>query len=74
MLLQNQLEICINLMKFCSIVANMLDWNIVVSKFELQSQYYVHFQINILGERYEPSYSLRYGLNGTTSVLLQGWI
>ena len=30
------------------VVANVLDFNIVVSEFELQLQSYVHFQTNIL--------------------------
>ena len=28
------------------IVTNMLDWNILVCKFELQSHYYIHFETN----------------------------
>ena len=32
-------------------VAHVLDRNIVVSKFELQSHYYVHFQNNTLEEK-----------------------
>ena len=32
------------------IVANMLNCNIIVSKFELQSHYYVHFWTNTLGK------------------------
>ena len=28
----------------CGIVANMLDYNIVISKYELQSYYYIQFQ------------------------------
>ena len=31
-----------------SVVANMLDCNIVVNEFELQSRYYVYFRTNTL--------------------------
>ena len=31
----------------CDIVANLIDWNIVVSEFELKSTCYVLFQNNI---------------------------
>ena len=31
-----------------------LDYEIVVSEFELQSRYYVHFRINILGKGKNP--------------------
>ena len=30
------------------VVANVLDCDIIVSEFEIQSRYYVHFQINTL--------------------------
>ena len=59
----------------CSFVANMLDCYIVVSKFELQMCYYIHFQTNAPWERHEPSYPpAGGGLNSTTAVLLQGWL
>ena len=32
----------------CGVVANVLDCNIVVSKFELQSCYYIHLWTNTL--------------------------
>ena len=38
------------------IVAKVLPCDLLVSEFELQSYYCVHFQINNLGEMYEPSY------------------
>ena len=47
---------------------------IVVSEFELQSRYYVHFLTNTIGESYEPSYLPSYELNSPTTVLLEGWI
>ena len=47
------------------VVANVLDCDIVVSEFELQSCYYVHFW-----ESYEPLIPTNYGLNITTTVLL----
>ena len=33
------------------VVTNMLDCDIIVNGFELQSHYYNHFQINTLGEK-----------------------
>ena len=36
------------------IVANVLDCDIVVSKFELQSLYYVHFRTNTLRKGMDP--------------------
>ena len=35
----------------CSILANVMDWNIVISEFELLSRNHIHFW-----KRYEPSY------------------
>ena len=40
----------------CGVAANMLNCNIDVNEFELQSCYYVHFWTNTLGEKYEPPY------------------
>ena len=34
----------------CCIMANMLDFNLIVSKFKLQLCYYIHFQTNTLGK------------------------
>ena len=42
-----------------NVVGNVLDCNILVSKFELQSYYYVDFRINSLGKGMKlliPSY------------------
>ena len=36
--------------------ANIIDYDIVVRKYEFQFHYYVHFRINALGKRYEPPY------------------
>ena len=47
-----------------------LDCGIVVREFVIESRYYVHFQANILGTRYEPPHPPSYGLNSTTNVLL----
>ena len=49
------------------VVANVLDYNIVVSEFKHQLHYYVHFQTNI-------SLYAHYMLNSTTTVLLQRWL
>ena len=43
------------------ILANVLDWDIVVSKFTLQSCYYVHFQPNALEKGMNAVVSLAFG-------------
>ena len=43
------------------VVANVLDYDIVVIEFEHQSRYYVHFRTNNLGKDIPTSY----GLNST---------
>ena len=35
-------------------MAKVLDCGLEVSEFELQSGYYIHFQINSLGEKHRP--------------------
>ena len=50
-------------------MVNVLDYDILVRGFELQSCYYVYFRINIAAKIMN---SLIDGLNNTTSVLLQG--
>ena len=50
--------------------AYVLDCNIVVSMFKLQLRYYIHFRTNILGKAWTPLFP-SYGLNSTTTVLLQ---
>ena len=42
-------------------LANALDCDIVVSEFELQSCYYVHFQINTLGKGMKSFFPLSMG-------------
>ena len=37
-------------------MANVLDCDIVVSEFELQSRYYLHFETNTTGKRHELPY------------------
>ena len=51
-----------------------LDCEIVVSEFELQSRYYVHFRAHIVWERYEPPYPPSYVLNSSATVHLEEWI
>ena len=48
----------------------MLDFDIIVSEFELQS-YYVHFWTYTLERGMKPSYPPRDRLNSTTTILLQ---
>ena len=52
----------------------ILDCNIIVSEFEMQSCYYIHFLTNILGKGMRPLISLSYELNSNIAILLQGWI
>ena len=56
------------------VMVKVMDCEIVVSEFVLQSCYYVHFRANNLGKRYEPPYPSNYGLNSTTTVLLGEWL
>ena len=56
----------------CDIVAYVLDCDIIVSEFELQSCYYIHFWTNTFGKRHERFYPFIYELNNTAIVLLQG--
>ena len=55
----------------CVVMVNMRDCSILVSKFELQSNYYIHFWINAPWKRYKPFYSSINGLNSTIIVLHQ---
>ena len=43
-------------------MVNMMDYNIVVSEFELQLHYCGHFQTNILGKRVNPPIFSSYGI------------
>ena len=45
------------------VMLKVMDCGIVESEFELQSRYYVHFQTNALGGKYEPPYPPSYGLD-----------
>ena len=53
-------------------MANVLDCDTIVSKFKLQSHYYVHLQTKSLGEKYDPLLMnpLSYRLSTTTIDLL----
>ena len=42
------------MLSFCGIVANVLNWDIVVSKFKLQLSYYIPFQTNNLEKDMSP--------------------
>ena len=53
--------------------AHVLDWDNVVSKFKLQSCYYIDFQINMFEKGMNLIILSTHGLNHTTTVLLQGW-
>ena len=54
----------------CDLVANVLDCDIVISEFELQSCNNVHFWTNTLGKGMNsPPYYPSNGLNSITTVL-----
>ena len=54
-------------------VVNVLDCNIIVSKFEIQLYYYVHFQINTLRKCLNLLILPNFRLNsGNTIILLKG--
>ena len=55
-----------------SVVANILDCDIVGSKFKLQLCSYIHFWTNALGKGMNPFIITSYELNSTTTILLQG--
>ena len=42
----------------CGLVASVLDCDILISLFELQSRNYIYFRTNILGKATELSYPL----------------
>ena len=50
------------------VMVKAVDCEIIVSEFELQSRYYIHFQANTLGKGMNPLILLRYRLN---SIKLQ---
>ena len=54
----------------CSVVTNMLDCNIIVNEFELQSCYYVHFWTIMLAKSMNTFILSSYELNSTTTALL----
>ena len=56
------------------VMVKAVDCGIIVSKFELQSDYYVHFRTNTLGKDMNPPYPPRSRLNSITTVILEGWI
>ena len=53
------------------VVANVLDCNIVVSRFEFQLCYYIQFRFNTFGKSMNFVISTSYRLNCTTAVLSQ---
>ena len=56
------------------VMVKAMDCRIIVSEFELQSRYYVHFREKYPWERYEPPYPPCHVLNSATTVLLEGWL
>ena len=61
--------------KWCGVVANVLDCDIVVCEFEHQSCYWIHFRTNTTGKGMNhPSYPTRCGLHTNSYVLRKEWI
>ena len=60
-----------NLGNLRGVVDNLVDYDIIVSEFELQSCYYVYFGTNALWKGMKRILP-KYGLNSITPVLLQG--
>ena len=56
------------------VMVKAIDCRIIVSEFEFQSCYYVHFRTNTLGKGINPPYPPIYGLNSIPAVLLEGWL
>ena len=54
-----------------SVMANTLEYDIIVSKLKLQSCYYIHFHINTLGKDMNSFIPPTYRLNSIIAVLLQ---
>ena len=72
-----QIELnCVLMLRWCphGVMVKALDRGIAASKFKPQLCYYIHFQINTLGKGMTPPYPPGYGLNSTTTVLLEGWL
>ena len=57
------------------VVAKVLDCDIIVNEFELQSHYYVHFRTNTVEKGMNPLIPFfNYGFNSITSGLLRRWL
>ena len=56
------------------IEGNMLDCDVVVNNSKIQSHYYIHFWANTLMKGINPLIPPSYGLNSTTTVLLEVWL
>ena len=59
---------------FHSVMVNVLDCDTVINEFEPQSCCYVQFQVNVIKKAMNPLIHIAMGLNGNTTVLLQGRI
>ena len=57
----------------CGVMVKAMDCRIVISEFELQLYYCIHFWTNTLGKGMNLLI-LHYGLNSATAVLLKGWL
>ena len=62
------MRVCEN---FCVIVANVLNSDIIVGEFEHHLYFCIHFWTNTLGNSINPHFPFSYGLNSSTTVLLQ---
>ena len=76
--LPNEWKKCVNLQsdwrKTRVNLANVLKCEILVNVFELPLYYWIHFWVNTIMNVTKPLIAPSYGLNSSTTVLLQGWL
>ena len=65
---------CLSVCLAGGLMATKLDCDIVVSEFEIQSRYYVHFRTNTPGKDMNPLMPQSYGLNSISTIFLQRWL
>ena len=58
----------------CGIIAKVQNCSLDVSEFKLPLCYCIHFHTNTLGKGMNPLISPSYGLDSTTTVILQEWL
>ena len=58
----------------CGILGNVLDFDIIENKFQLQSPYYIYFWTNTVRKGMNLLTLNSYRLNSTPTTLLPGWL